>query len=367
MRTLATKTARAHLKPFLRFASLVTVGREEGLLGIQKITKEGGTLFVHIPGNTRGGDKVGTLLESTVGLNEKEVKRGARWQKQMLRVGERKVTSDTACTALEVFATAKDVSGDADFIERQKGDAWVLGVHHLPEVSKRDNLEDGEKGNKKAIHNRDNSRDLSIYYCACDAPSAPYATSLNVAEEIVHFAESTLKYAETVDDNMEVRPSEEQSDELTTQSLATKSTHTRTSGTTAPPSVTNAIILAHHSNIFRDSLRSWQPHQVQYDRIFWEESGREKSKMWMRYGRGVAISIVSLLVSSATMSIPPRISITILANIETQAYLAPVIPALVAAFPSLEVSYRILDITSAENTVNIFKPCAGEAERRQQT
>jgi len=56
----------------------------------------------------------------------------------------------------------------------------------------------------------------------------------------------------------QVRQSKERSDELAMPSLATKTTHTRTSTQPTYPSVTTATIIIPRPNLFRDSLRSSQ-------------------------------------------------------------------------------------------------------------
>jgi len=64
----------------------------------------------------------------------------------------------------------------------------------------------------------------------------------------------------------EVRPSKERSDELATPSQVTKTAHIPTSVHPPPlPSVTNVIILTHHSNPFCDSLCSSQEAVFQKD------------------------------------------------------------------------------------------------------
>mmetsp|Transcript_22502 Transcript_22502/g.46759 ORF Transcript_22502/g.46759 Transcript_22502/m.46759 type:complete len:768 (+) Transcript_22502:101-2404(+) len=268
---------------------LTGVAGEAGLRGIKSLVKDSGTLFIYLPGNTIGGERVGKLLDAETeggGLRVKELKQGAKWQKQMSKFEGRADTGDVACTSLEAFSTAEEVNGDSDFLERQMGEAWVLEV----------------RGGEGTVAGASGPETLSVYYTSCDYPSTPHETSSSIAEEMVHFAESTLTYAETV----------------------------RTANFTA-----------------------------EYNRIFW--AGREnlEPEMWMRFGRGVAVSICSLLVSSSKMISPPNISISILANVESANYLATIVPKILEAFPSLSVAHRIVDITAEEKSVNIFKPCAG--------
>jgi len=65
-----------------------------------------------------------------------------------------------------------------------------------------------------------------------------------------------------------VRLDDERSDELITQSQAANTTASRTSVQDAPPSpLITAIILTHHPNPFRDSLRSSQKQQLWTDMV----------------------------------------------------------------------------------------------------